>query len=175
MSVGKARMHDSAPLHVSGQAQYCDDIVLPENALHAAFGMSPTAHGRIAALDLAAVAVAPGVAAIAVAADVPGENNYGGAVHDDPIFAEHVVEYAGQPLFAVAASSMRAARIAVRRAKVDLAPLPALLDIRAALAAKSYVLPSQTMRRGDPHAHLQSAPRRLTSTVVIGGQDHFYL
>src|SRR5580704_16753245 len=175
MTVGTARMHDSAPLHVSGQAQYCDDIVLPENALHAAFGMSPIAHGRITALDLAAVAVAPGVAAIAVAADVPGENNYGGAVHDDPIFAEHVVEYAGQPLFAVAASSMRAARIAVRRAKVDLAPLPALLDIRAALAAKSYVLPSQTMRRGDPDAQLRAAPRRLASTVVMGGQDHFYL
>ena len=60
MTVGTARMHDSAPLHVSGQAQYCDDIVLPDNALHAAFGMSPIAHGRITALDLAAVAAAPG-------------------------------------------------------------------------------------------------------------------
>src|SRR5580704_10653167 len=175
MTVGTARMHDSAPLHVSGQAQYCDDIVLPENALHAAFGMSPIAHGRITALDLAAVADAPGVAAIAVAADVPGENNYGGAVHDDPIFAQDVVQYAGQPIFAVAASSTRAARVAARRAKLELAPLPALLDIRAALAAKSYVLPSQSMRRGDPHAQLASAPRRLASTVVIGGQDHFYL
>jgi len=175
MIVGTARIHDSAPLHVSGQAQYCDDIVLPEDALHAAFGMSPIAHGRIRALDLAAVAAAPGVAAIAVAADVPGENNYGGAVHDDPIFAAELVQYAGQPIFAVAASSMRAARIAARRAKLDLTPLPALLDIRAALAAESYVLPSQTMRRGDPHAQLGSAPRRLTSTVVIGGQDHFYL
>jgi len=165
MSVGTARIHDSAPLHVSGQAQYCDDIVLPQNALHAAFGMSPIAHGRIAVLDLAAVAAAPGVAAIAVAADVPGENNYGGAVHDDPIFAEDLVQYAGQPLFAVAASSMRAARIAARRAKLDLTPLP----------AESYVLPSQTMRRGDPREQLRSAPRRLMSTVVIGGQDHFYL
>src|ERR1700677_2390901 len=175
MTVGTARMHDSAALHVSGQAQYCDDIVLPENALHAAFGMSPIAHGRIRALDLAPVAAAPGVAAIAVAADVPGENNYGGAVHDDPIFAADLVQYAGQPIFAVAASSMRAARMAARRAQVDLTPLPALLDIRAALSAKSYVLPSQTMRRGDPHAQLGSAPRRLASTVVIGGQDHFYL
>jgi xanthine dehydrogenase large subunit len=175
MSVGTARAHDSAALHVSGQALYCDDIVLPENALHAAFGMSPIAHGRIAALDLGAVAAAPGVVAVATAADVPGENNYGGAVHDDPIFAEDVVQYAGQPLFAVAASSMRAARIAARRAQPDLTPLPALLDIRAALAAQSYVLPSQAMRRGDPQAALKAAPRRLASTVVIGGQDHFYL
>src|SRR5271170_107017 len=175
MTLGSARMHDSAPLHVSGQAQYCDDIVLPENALHAAFGMSPIAHGRIISLDLAAVAAAPGVAAIAVAGDIPGENNYGGAVHDDPIFAEDGVQYAGQPIFAVAASSTRTARVAARRAQLDLTPLPALLDIRAALAAKSYVLPSQTMRRGDPRAQLELAPRRLASTVVIGGQDHFYL
>ncbi|HTV96295.1 MAG TPA: xanthine dehydrogenase molybdopterin binding subunit [Steroidobacteraceae bacterium] len=175
MTRGTAQPHDSAPLHVSGQAQYCDDIVLPESALHAAFGMSPIPHGRITALDLSAVAAAPGVAAVAAAADVPGENNYGGAVHDDPIFAEELVQYAGQPLFAVAARSMRAARIAAGRARLELTALPALLDIRAALAAASYVLPSQTMRRGDPHAQLRAAPRRLSSTVVIGGQDHFYL
>jgi len=175
MSAGKAHAHDSAALHVSGRAQYCDDIPLPPNALQAAFGMSPIAHGRIRAIDLSEVAAAPGVVALATAADVPGENNYGGAVHDDPIFAADLVEYAGQPLFAVAARSMRAARIAARRAQLDLEPLPALLDIRAALAAESYVLPSQTLRRGDPRAQLQAAPRRLSSTIVIGGQDHFYL
>jgi xanthine dehydrogenase large subunit len=175
MSVGRAQMHDSAPLHVSGRAQYCDDIALPPDVLHAAFGTSPVAHGRITSLDLSPVAAAPGVAAIAVAADVPGENNYGGAVHDDPIFAQDLVQYAGQPVFAVAASSMRAARIAARRAKLEVAPLPALLDIRAALAAESYVLPSQTLRRGDPRGQLEAAPRRLSATIVMGGQDHFYL
>ncbi|MDP9011326.1 MAG: xanthine dehydrogenase molybdopterin binding subunit [Pseudomonadota bacterium] len=168
-------MHDSAPLHVSGRAQYCDDIPLPANTLHAAFGLSPIAHGRITALDVSAVLREPGVAAVALAADIPGENNYGGAVHDDPIFAAGLVQYAGQPLFAVAATSMRAARRAASRAKLDVTALPALLDIRAALAADSYVLPSHTMRRGDPRARIDSAPRRLTSTVVIGGQDHFYL
>ena len=110
-----------------------------------------------------------------MAADVPGENNYGGAVHDDPIFAQDLVQYAGQPVFAVAASSMRAARIAARLAKLEVAPLPALLDIRAALAAESYILPSQTLRRGDPRGRLEAAPRRLSATIVMGGQDHFYL
>ncbi len=175
MIAGTAHAHDSAPLHVSGQAQYCDDIALPPDVLHAAFGMSPVAHGRITALDLSSVAAAPGVVATAVAADVPGENNYGGAVHDDPIFARDLVQYAGQPVFAVAASSMRAARIAARRARLEVAPLPALLDIRAALAAESFVLPSQILRRGDPRAQLRAAPRCLSSTIVIGGQDHFYL
>jgi len=175
MPFGTPQIHDSAPLHVSGRAEYCDDIVLPANALHAAFGLSPVAHGEIAALDLSAVLRAPGVAAVALPADIPGENNYGGAVHDDPIFADHTVQYAGQPLFAVAASSMRAARKAARCAKLDVSPLPAILDIRAALAARSYVLPSQTMQRGDPRTQLENAPRRLTCSIAIGGQDHFYL
>src|SRR6266478_1364101 len=97
------------------------------------------AHGRIRELDLAAVIATPGVVAVALPADIPGENNYGGAVHDDPIFADGLVQYAGQPLFAVAATSMRAARKAAQRAKILIEPLPALLDIRAALAAGSFV------------------------------------
>jgi xanthine dehydrogenase large subunit len=175
MVSGTAQAHDSAPLHVSGKAQYCDDIGLPANTLHAAFGLSPIAHGRILSLDVSPVLAFAGVAAIALPADIPGENNYGGAVHDDPIFAELEVQYAGQPLFAVAADSMRCARQAARLAKLDATPLPALLDIRAALAAESYVLPSQSMRRGDARAQLALAAHRLRSSIVIGGQDHFYL
>src|ERR1700688_4153684 len=114
-----APRHESAHLHVSGQALYADDIPLPANTLHAAFGLSSIAHGRIRSLDLAPVREFPGVVAIAVAADVPGENNYGSAVHDDPIFAPDLVQYVGQPLFAVAANSYTAARKAARRARVD--------------------------------------------------------
>jgi xanthine dehydrogenase large subunit len=175
MPSGTSQTHDSAPLHVSGTAQYCDDIALPANTLHAAFGLSPIAHGCVRSLDVSAVLASPGVASIALPADIPGENNYGGAVHDDPIFAEHEVQYAGQPLFAVAADSMRAARKAARCMKLDVTPLPALLDIRAALAAESYVLPSHTMRRGDARAQLALAAHRLRASIVIGGQDHFYL
>src|SRR5258705_7052101 len=148
--IGEPHAHDSAHLHVTGRALYCDDIALPPATLHAAFGISSIPHGRIRDLDLAAVAAAPGVVSIARAADIPGENNYGGAVHDDPIFADDLVQHTGQPIFAVAATSYTAARRAARLAKVTYDELPAILDIRAALAAKSYVLPSHTMRRGDP-------------------------
>jgi xanthine dehydrogenase large subunit len=79
--------HDSAHLHVSGRALYADDIPLPADALHAAFGMSSIAHGHVNRLDLGPVLKMPGVTAVCVAEDIPGENNYGSAVHDDPIFA----------------------------------------------------------------------------------------
>src|SRR5882757_8286171 len=152
--IGEPLAHDSAHLHVTGKALYCDDIALPAATLHAAFGISTIPHGRIRDLDLAAVAVAPGVVAIARPADIPGENNYGGAVHDDPIFADNLVQHTGQPLFAVAATSYTAARRAARMAQVTYDELPAILDIRAALAAESYVLPSRRLVRGTPETVL---------------------
>jgi xanthine dehydrogenase large subunit len=167
--------HDSAHLHVSGHATYADDIALPAGALHGAFGLSGLAHGRIRRLDLTALEALPGVASIVTAADVPGENNYGAAVHDDPIFAADLVQYAGQPVFAVAADSYATARKAARRARIEYEPLPAILDIRAALAAGTAVLPSQRLLRGTPHEVLARAPHRLSGTVQMGGQDHFYL
>jgi len=167
--------HESAHLHVSGRALYTDDIPLPANTLHGAFGLSSIAHGRIRTMDLAPVLASPGVVAVATAADVPGENNYGSAVHDDPIFAPDVVEYVGAPIFAVAADNYSRARKAARGAQLEYEPLPAILDIRAALAAQATVLPSQRLVRGRPREMLEQAPHRLQDTVYIGGQDHFYL
>jgi xanthine dehydrogenase large subunit len=173
--IGQSHPHESAHLHVTGRALYCDDIPLPANALHAAFGISTIPHGRIQRIDLTAVLESPGVVAVATPVDITGENNYGGAVHDDPIFTDDLVQYAGQPIFAVAATSYTAARKAARRAKIEYEELPALLDIRAALAAQSYVLPSRKLVRGTPDVVLANSPHRLRGTVVMGGQDHFYL
>jgi xanthine dehydrogenase large subunit len=175
MSVGVARTHDSAHLHVTGEALYCDDLPLPAGTLHGAFGLSTIAHGHIRTLDVSRVREAPGVHAVALPADIPGENNYGSVVHDDPILADGLVQYAGQPLFAVAASTHMAARKAARLARVEYEPLPAILDVRAALEARSFVLPSERLVRGNPQAAMSRAAHRLSGSVTIGGQDHFYL
>src|SRR6185369_16548668 len=166
--VGRAVPHDSAELHVSGEALYCDDIPAPANTLHAAFGISTIAHGRVRRLDLSRVLSAPGVFTLATPADIPGENNYGSVVHDDPIFAEGLVQYAGQPLFAVAATSYRAARKAASMAQVEYDELPAILDVRSALAAESYLMPSERIVRGKPHEMLAQAPHRQRGSVTMG-------
>jgi len=119
MTAGSASVHESAHLHVSGEARYADDIALPANTLHAAFGVSGIAHGRIRAMDLAAVWSAPGVAAVYTARDIPGENDCGPVVHDDPILADGLVQYAGQAIFLVVAESHDAARRAARKAHID--------------------------------------------------------
>jgi xanthine dehydrogenase large subunit len=172
---GEPYPHESAHLHVSGEAAYVDDIALPANALHAALGVSTVAHARIRSMDLSPVREARGVVAVAGAADVPGENNFGPVLKDDPIFAESLVEFAGQALFGVAATSYQAARRAARLARIHYEELPAILDVRQALAAGSFVLPTQRLRRGNPEAAVSKAPHRLQGSLTIGGQEHFYL
>src|ERR1700693_507386 len=141
---GEPLQHESAHLHVSGEAVYTDDIPLPANTLHAALGTTTVAHGRIRSMDLTAVRAAPGVVEVATAADVPGKNDFGPVGRDDPILADALVQFPGQALFAVAATSYEAARHAARLARVDYEELPPILDVRQAMAAGSFVLPSQT-------------------------------
>ena len=116
---GKPLAHDSARMHVSGSAAYTDDLPEPRGLLHMAVGMSARAHAKIANLDLADVLAADGVVAVYTAADIPGENNCGPIVHDEKIFNPDVVEYAGQPIFAVAAENVDQARKAARRAGIE--------------------------------------------------------
>lgn len=173
--VGTPLKHDSAHLHVTGEATYTDDIVEPRGTLYAALGRSSRPHARIKRLDLAAVRAAPGVVAVATAADVPGDNNCGPLVADEPVFADTEVQFAGQVIFGVAASSMEAARRAARLAVIEYEDLPAVLTVEEALAQQLYVLPTRVMQRGNAREKLAEAPHRLRGRLAIGGQDHFYL
>ncbi|BBC73831.1 xanthine dehydrogenase molybdopterin binding subunit [Altererythrobacter sp. B11] len=170
-----AKPHDSAHLHVSGQARYVDDEPEAADLLHLAFGQSTVAHGRILSMDLSEVEAAEGVVAVYTAADIPGENNVSPVQHDDLLLAEEEVVWLGQPIFLVAATSQRAARKAARLGKIDYQTLPGHFDITAARAAESRIEDTQLMAQGDASRALDAAPRRLTGVLTMGGQDHFYL
>jgi xanthine dehydrogenase large subunit len=173
--VGRPVPHDSAALHVTGEAAYTDDIPEPRGTLFAALGTSAVAHGRIRAIDLDAVRAAPGVVDVIVARDIPGRNDVGPIVADDPILAPDLVQFAGQPVFAVAATSVDAARRAAKLGRIEVDPLPAILTIEDAMAAESFVLPPAHVTRGDAAGAIARAPHRLQRIVASGGQDHFYL
>jgi len=174
-SVGKALPHDSAHLHVCGSAAYTDDLPEPRDLLHVAIGLSEKAHAKIKKSDFSAVNSADGVACICVAADIPGDNNCGPIIADEVIFATDLVEYVGQAMFAVAADTVDQARKAARLAKIDYEELEPVLDPMTAVEKKSFVLPTETLRRGEPANALANAPHRLQRRLDLGGQDQFYL
>ncbi len=173
--VGQAIHHESAHLHVSGEARYIDDLPEPKGTLYAAVGMSSQAHARLRKVDLSRVRQAAGVIAVVTAADIPGENHLGGSLKDEPVFAVDKVEYLGQCIFAVAATSLEAARRAVLLADIDYEPLPHNLDIRAAVAAQQFVLPTKTLERGKAKLAIEQATHQLAGSFELGGQEQFYL
>ncbi len=174
-AVGKALPHDSAQLHVTGQAAYTDDLPEPRDLLHLAVGMSSHAHARINQVDLRKARAAAGVRATMVADDIPGANNFGPIVADDPIFVGDIARYVGHPIFAVAADTVDQARKAVRLANIDYEPLPPILDPVEAIKQGSFVLPSENLTRGDPGRAIKDAKHRVQGRVRCGGQDQFYL
>ena len=178
-AIGTSLPHESAALHVSGEATYTDDLPELHGTLHAALGLARHAHARIVSLDLAAVRKAPGVIAVLSAADIPGENNCGPVLHDDPILADGEVLYLGQPVFAVIAESHELARRAAALAKSDdvvrYEPLEVVLTPAEAKARKQFVLPPLHLKRGEPAAKIAAAPHKIHGTFEVGGQEQFYL
>jgi len=178
VSVGVDRAHESAHLHVAGEATYIDDITELAGTLHAALGLSPVAHGKLLAIDVARLRAEPGVEAVFTAADIAGVNDCAPIVKgDDPILAQGEVHYLGQPMFAVIASDRRVARRVAARAKefVTIEPLPALLTAREAHAAQAYVVPPMHLARGDAARAMAAAPHRFKDSLSVGGQEQFYL
>ena len=173
--VGQARPHESAVLHVAGEATYTDDVPELQGTLHAALGLSQKAHANITSINLEAVKAAAGVVAVLRAADIPGINDCGPILHDDPILADGLVQYIGQPIFAVIADSHEHARRAVRLAQIVYEELPAILTPQAARQAQSYVLPPMRLQRGDCQLALDRAPHKIKGQLEVGGQEQFYL
>ncbi len=172
---GSSRPHESAAAQVAGAATYVDDILEVRGTLHAAPILSPVAHGRLKGVDAAPALALPGVRGVVLAQDIPGDPILAAFAHDEPIFAIDTVEHVGRVIGLVVADTVMQARKAARAVRLDIEPLPAVLDVREALDAQSFVLPPVRVRRGDAQAGLARAAHRLSGQFEVGGQEHFYL
>ena len=176
-SRGTELPHESARLHVSGQAIYTDDMPELRGTLYAALITSPVAHGELIGegIDRAALLAQHGVVAVFTARDIPGENNCGPIIHDDPFLATGKVEFLGQPVAVVVAREMLYAREVAKKAKVLVKELPAIVTIEQAMQAGTFVLPMKSLSRGDATGAIANAPHRISGRTNCGQQEQFYL
>ena len=172
--VGKSITHESAHLHVSGKANYVDDIPEVEGTLYAGLGLAEIAHGKIINMDLSAVWQAEGVVSVLTGTELL-HNNCGPVVADEPIIATDTVSFFGQVIFVVVAKTYQQAQQASRLAKVTYEALEPILTIEQAIARQSWILPPVQLTAGDANAKLAVAPYRLQGMAQVGGQEHFYL
>ncbi len=174
-AAGVSRPHESAAAQVAGAATYVDDIGEIKGTLFAAPVLSTVAHGWLLGVDATAALAMPGVRDLILARDIPGHPMLASFIGDEPIFATTEVQHIGQVVGVVVADTVMHARRAARKVQLRIEELPAFLNVHDALAAQSYVLPPVFVRRGDAAAALQQAPHRLSGTLEVGGQEHFYL
>jgi xanthine dehydrogenase large subunit len=184
--VSRSHPHESAHLHVSGAAPYTDDLPELAGTLHAALGLSPVAHGVLRGIDLARLRAQPGVVAVLTARDIPGTNDCGALLHDEPILAgepaaesepDTLLRWRGQPVFAVIARTRTQARQAAALAAqvLQIEPREPVLTAAAAHAQGQYVLPPMHLQRGDAAGAMATAPQRMALQFSLGGQEQFYL
>ena len=167
--------HDSASKHVSGLANYTDDISEPLNTLYGAIGWSKKAHAKIKKIDLKDVKQSEGVISVVTYNDIPGRNDVGPVFDGDPIFPKTKVEYFGQPLFAVAATSTELARKAVLKAKVIYQELKPILTIEEALKKNNLLFDPRIIKKGNPQNKIKNSKNKLKGSFNTGSQEHFYL
>ncbi|UBV44846.1 xanthine dehydrogenase molybdopterin binding subunit (plasmid) [Deinococcus taeanensis] len=172
--VGEALPHESAALHVTGQALYTDDLgVRLSGLLHAWPVQAPHAHARVLGIDPAAALLVPGVARVLTAADVPGVND-AGVKGDEPLFPSEVM-YHGHAVCWVLADTEDAARQGAAAVQVTYEPLPSLITVREAIEAQAFQGAQSTLRRGDVRVGFAQAAHVFEGEFELGGQEHFYL
>ncbi|HEX5089283.1 MAG TPA: xanthine dehydrogenase molybdopterin binding subunit [Nocardioides sp.] len=174
MVVGSAIPHEAAALHVTGKALYTDDLVArTKDCLHAWPVQATVARARITVLDVTPAYDVPGVVRVLTAADVPGVND-AGVKHDEPLFPDEVC-FHGHAVCWVLAETLEAARLGAAAVRLELEPLPALVNVKEAIAAHAFQGAQPTVERGDVAGGIQAAPHVFSGELEFAGQEHFYL
>ena len=165
---------------LTGASRFLDDIRLP-GMVHAAIVRSPHAHARIVRVVPDAARAMPGVVAVLTAQDlsspvprIPAPPVFQGiAAATHPLLADQIVRYVGQPIAVVVADSRYTAEDAAEAVRVEYEPLPAVVDVDAALAPDAPVLHAalagnvvftRQVRSGEPEAAFRDAAAVVEAT-----------
>ncbi|MBN2778890.1 MAG: xanthine dehydrogenase molybdopterin binding subunit [Bacteroidales bacterium] len=167
--------HESAKYQVTGEAIYIDDMPMSDRLLNGYIYTSPHAHARIKSFNLDKAKEVKGVHAVLSYKDIPGHNQMGPVIHDEPVLAEDLVECIGQAMFIIAAENQRAADNAMSLIEVDYEVLEPVLTIQDAIEKKSFLQPERKIEIGDIESGFMSSQHILEGEFESGGQEQWYL
>ncbi|CAF3626478.1 unnamed protein product [Rotaria socialis] len=174
--VGTSLLHQSGYLQATGEATYVDDIPSLTNTLHAAFVLSTKPNARIKHIDIEAASQVPGFVSFVTHTDVPGSNQTGPIVPDEEIFVSSVAPCIGAVIGLVVCESEQAAYKAANLVQIEYELLtPTILTIEDAIMHESYFGNEICLQQGDIDKSLAEAEHKVEGTLMIGGQEHFYL
>lgn len=161
--------------HVTGKSVYLDDILVQKGTLLAVVFGSPIAHGKITHLDISKAQALLGVEKVLTYKDITGQNQIGGIIEDEPLFAEHEVHFQGQPIALVVAKDEHTARKAIKLIEIKFEELEVVIDPRIAKEKGQLLIPPRTFRIGDISNAWAKCNYIFEGKAESGGQEHLYI
>ena len=161
--------------HVTGKSVYVDDIPVQAGTLFGAVFGSPKAHGKIKSLDYSEAEKLEGIEKVFTYKDIPGRNQIGGIIEDEPLLAEEEVHFIGHPIAFVVAKSEIIARKATKLIKVNIEEKEIITEAREAHKRGLFLIPPRTFKMGDISNEWSKCDYIFEGKVESGGQEHLYI
>jgi xanthine dehydrogenase large subunit len=162
-------------MHVQGLSLYTGDITLPARTLFATVYTSPYSHGKITEIDFSEAEKCEGIVHIITWKDIPGQNQIGHIIHDEPLLVEEEFTYKGQPIAIVIADNERLARKALTKINLKFEPLPVITDARKAYLKGEIIGTERIFSFGNIDEAKKQCAHIIEGTVESGAQEHLYL
>ncbi|WP_217701393.1 xanthine dehydrogenase molybdopterin binding subunit [Tenacibaculum aiptasiae] len=161
--------------HVRGESLFVDDLMLRQDALFGLCFDSPKAHGKIKSVDYSKAEALDGVVKIFTYKDVLGENQIGGIIPDEPLWAEDEVHFWGQPIAFIVAKSEAIAKKARALITIDIEELPVITTAKEAKEKKSFINAPRSFKLGDSENTFANCDYVFEGETFSNGQEHLYL
>ena len=161
--------------HVRGESLYVDDVNIRQGTFHAVVFDSPKAHGKIKSIDYSKAEALEGVQRIFTYKDVPGENEIGGIIPDEPLFAEDEVHFWGMPIALIVAESEFIARKARGLIDIEIEDLPVITTAKEAKAKGSFINAPRSFSLGDTEKAFANCDYIFEGETFSNGQEHLYI
>ncbi|WP_417799565.1 xanthine dehydrogenase molybdopterin binding subunit [Tenacibaculum sp.] len=161
--------------HVRGESLFVDDLMLRQDTLFGLVFDSPKAHGKIKLVDYSKAEALEGVIKIFTYKDVLGENQIGGIIPDEPLWAEDEVHFWGQPIAFIVAKSEAIAKKARTLITIDIKELPVITTAKEAKEKGSFINAPRSFNLGDTQNAFTECDYVFEGETFSNGQEHLYL
>ena len=161
--------------HVTGKSIYLDDIPIIQGTQFGVVFDSPVAHGTITSIDYTKALATPGVIRIITHEDIPGQNQIGGIIFDEQLFASTEVHFVGQPIALIIAESDQIAFEARKWIEIEISKKDVIVDPREAQQKDELIIPPRTFELGDTENSWENCAHIFEGQADSNGQEHLYI
>ncbi len=179
--IGKSEIRKDVRLKVTGKAVYIDDLSFPE-MLWVKVVRSPLPHGLIKRFNPSSALAVQGIVSVLTYKDIPGTNVVPIVLMDQPLLAEKVVRYIGEPIALIAGEDRQAIEEGAREIDIEFEKLPPILDPLMAMKedspkiyGKDNIFSHHRIRRGNIRQGFEECDLVVENRYTTSYQEHAYI